>query len=192
MYTKMLRTPVVNKLWSCCATSVSHAVFNSILNQHVPLQALLTHVWQTAVDKLWSCCYVHSCFTRFTQLHAQPAPFFTGAADTSLTYCCQQTLIQLFVPQLFHTLYGGSSPVLCMDISSDSTIIATGAADKNVKLWGLDFGDLKKSLFAHDDRWVRTCILFFLNIFSPRCFCVFQCGNWIIISILSTSSQDKP
>lgn len=27
----------------------------------------------------------------------------------------------------------------------------TGSADRNVKLWGLDFGDCHKSLFAHDD-----------------------------------------
>ena len=160
--------PVVNKLWFCCSTSVLHAVLDSILNRHLPLQVLLTQVWQTVVSKLWSCCYVHSCFTRCTQLYTQPAPSFTGAADTSLTNRCQQTLIQLFIPQLFHTLYGGSSPVLCMDISSDSTIIATGAADKNVKLWGLDFGDLKKSLFAHDDRWVRTCILLSFFFLFPK------------------------
>lgn len=38
-----------------------------------------------------------------------------------------------------------------MDISSDSTLIATGSADRNVKIWGLDFGDCHKSIFAHDD-----------------------------------------
>ena len=39
-----------------------------------------------------------------------------------------------------------------MDISTDNTMIATGAADKNLRLWNLDFGDMKKSIFAHDDR----------------------------------------
>lgn len=43
-------------------------------------------------------------------------------------------------------------PVTAMDISSDSRLIATGAADKSVKIWGLDFGDCHKSLFAHDER----------------------------------------
>jgi hypothetical protein len=38
-----------------------------------------------------------------------------------------------------------------MDISYDSTLIVTGSADKNVRIWGLDFGDCHKSLFAHDD-----------------------------------------
>jgi len=38
-----------------------------------------------------------------------------------------------------------------MDISSDSKLIATCSADKNVKIWGLDFGDCHKSFFAHQD-----------------------------------------
>jgi U3 small nucleolar RNA-associated protein 12 len=42
-------------------------------------------------------------------------------------------------------------PVLSMDISSDSKLIVTCSADKNVKIWGLDFGDCHKSIFAHDE-----------------------------------------
>ena len=42
-------------------------------------------------------------------------------------------------------------PVLCMDISDDSKLIVTGSGDKNVKIWGLDFGDCHKSIFAHED-----------------------------------------
>lgn len=38
-----------------------------------------------------------------------------------------------------------------MDISYDSKLIVTCSADKNVKIWGLDFGDCHKSIFAHDD-----------------------------------------
>ena len=127
-----------------------------------------TYLYMCCWHKFDKLCWANSdpvvCSTvvsNTTQLHTRPA--YAG-----LTICCEQSLIQLFIAQLFHTLYGGSSPVLCMDISSDSTIIATGAADKNVKLWGLDFGDLKKSLFAHDDRWVRTCILFFFFLTFPQ------------------------
>ena len=43
-------------------------------------------------------------------------------------------------------------PVLCFDVSSDSEYIVTGSADRDVKLWGLDFGDCHKSFFAHDGR----------------------------------------
>ena len=28
---------------------------------------------------------------------------------------------------------------------------ASGSADKNIKIWGLDFGDCHKSIFAHQD-----------------------------------------
>ena len=42
-------------------------------------------------------------------------------------------------------------PVLSMDISGDSKLIVTCSADKNVKIWGLDFGDCHKSIFAHDE-----------------------------------------
>lgn len=57
-----------------------------------------------------------------------------------------------------------------MDISSDSTLIATGSADRNVKLWGLDFGDCHKSLFAHDDSVTGVA-------FVPRTHYLFTCGK---------------
>ena len=58
----------------------------------------------------------------------------------------------IFSFQFFVSLYGHKLPVLCMDICSDSTLIATGSADRNAKIWGMDFGDCRKSIFAHDDR----------------------------------------
>uniref|UniRef100_A0A8C8CQA0 WD repeat-containing protein 3 n=1 Tax=Oncorhynchus tshawytscha TaxID=74940 RepID=A0A8C8CQA0_ONCTS len=51
--------------------------------------------------------------------------------------------------KFFLSLYGHKLPVLCLDISHVST--ATGSADRNVKIWGLDFGDCHRSMFAHDD-----------------------------------------
>lgn len=30
-------------------------------------------------------------------------------------------------------------------------MIVTSSADKNVKIWGMDFGDCHRSIFAHDD-----------------------------------------
>lgn len=57
-----------------------------------------------------------------------------------------------------------------MDISSDSTLIATGAADRNVKLWGMDFGDCHKSIFAHDDSVTGLQ-------FVPKTHYFFTCGK---------------
>ncbi|KAI1001417.1 putative WD repeat-containing protein [Podosphaera aphanis] len=53
--------------------------------------------------------------------------------------------------KLFLNLYGHKLPVLGMDISYDSKLIVTCSADKNVRLWGLDFGDCHKAFFAHHD-----------------------------------------
>ena len=64
-----------------------------------------------------------------------------------LFYSCMFTLFQFFL-----SLYGHKLPVLCLDISSDSKLLVSGSADRNVKIWGLDFGDCHKSIFAHDDR----------------------------------------
>lgn len=50
--------------------------------------------------------------------------------------------------------------VILLSISSseqDSNLIITGSADKNIKIWGLDYGDCHKSIFGHDDRFV--CLL---------------------------------
>ena len=58
-----------------------------------------------------------------------------------------------FCFQFFLSLYGHKLPVLCLDISSDSELLVSGSADRNVKIWGLDFGDCHKSIFAHDDRY---------------------------------------
>jgi len=52
---------------------------------------------------------------------------------------------------MFLSLYGHSQPVLCLDISYDSRLVITGSSDRNIKIWGLDFGDCHRSLFAHDD-----------------------------------------
>jgi U3 small nucleolar RNA-associated protein 12 len=61
--------------------------------------------------------------------------------------------------KFFLSLYGHKLPVLSMDITSDSTLLATCSSDKNIRIWGLDFGDCHKSLFAHDDSvmGVKVC-----------------------------------
>ncbi|XP_058394896.1 WD repeat-containing protein 3 isoform X3 [Diceros bicornis minor] len=56
--------------------------------------------------------------------------------------------------------------IFYVDTLKDGALIATGSADRNVKIWGLDFGDCHKSLFAHDDsvmylRFVPKSHLFF-------------------------------
>lgn len=62
--------------------------------------------------------------------------------------------------KFFLSLYGHKLPVLSMDISSDSTLLISGSADKNIKIWGLDFGDCHRSIFAHSDSIMQVCSLY--------------------------------
>uniref|UniRef100_A0A7G3B4Q4 Putative wd40-repeat-containing subunit of the 18s rrna processing complex n=1 Tax=Lutzomyia longipalpis TaxID=7200 RepID=A0A7G3B4Q4_LUTLO len=72
--------------------------------------------------------------------------------------------------KFYLSLYGHKLPVTCMDISHDSTLIVTGSGDRNVKIWGLDFGDCHKSLFAHDDSVLGVQ-------FIPHTHMFFSCGR---------------
>ena len=61
--------------------------------------------------------------------------------------------------KLFLNLYGHKLPVLNIDISYDSKLIVTCSADKNVRLWGLDFGDCHKAFFAHQDSIMQVAFV---------------------------------
>lgn len=61
--------------------------------------------------------------------------------------------------KLFLNLYGHKLPVLNMDISYDSKLIVTCSADKNLRLWGLDFGDCHKAFFAHQDSILQVAFV---------------------------------
>lgn len=73
--------------------------------------------------------------------------------------------------KFFLSLYGHKLPVLSMDISSDSTLLISGSADKNIKIWGLDFGDCHKSLFAHSDSIMQVLLLSNPSLVSPCLSC---------------------
>lgn len=60
--------------------------------------------------------------------------------------------------KFFLSLYGHKMPVTSFDISTDGMLLVSGAADKNVKIWGMDFGDCHKSFISHKD--VVTCVKF--------------------------------
>lgn len=75
--------------------------------------------------------------------------------DSRLLACSfhDNTVKVFFVDSLkmFLNLYGHKLPVLNMDISYDNKLIITCSSDKNVRIWGLDFGDCHKAFFAHQD-----------------------------------------
>ncbi|KAL7543092.1 hypothetical protein ACHAXR_012413 [Thalassiosira sp. AJA248-18] len=68
--------------------------------------------------------------------------------------------------KFFLSLYGHKLPVLAFDSSTDDTILASGGADKSIKIWGLDFGDTHRTMYGHEDsitdlRFVKTTHYFF-------------------------------
>jgi len=79
--------------------------------------------------------------------HAAPSELLVAVAllDSTVKVFFDDTL------KFFLSLYGHKLPVLAMDISADNALLVTASADKNVKLWGLDYGDCHRSLHAHDD-----------------------------------------
>ena len=68
-----------------------------------------------------------------------------GLLDSTVKLFHSDTLL------FFLSLYGHRLPVLSIDFSSDSQLLASASADKNVKVWGVAFGDCQCSLFAHAD-----------------------------------------
>lgn len=56
------------------------------------------------------------------------------------------------------SLYGHKLPVVGMDISTDGTILVTAATDKTVKVWGLEFGDCRRSFWFASS--LPRCVLF--------------------------------
>ena len=71
--------------------------------------------------------------------------FVFSLLDQTLKICYVDSM------KLLLNLYGHKLPVLSFDISSDGNLLATGSADKNLKIWGMQFGDIHKSLFIHQD-----------------------------------------
>lgn len=68
--------------------------------------------------------------------------------------------------KFFLSLYGHSLPALALDASDDDTILASGGADKTIKIWGLDFGDTHRTMYGHADsitdlRFVKKTHYFF-------------------------------
>jgi len=61
--------------------------------------------------------------------------------------------------KFYLSLYGHRLPVMCMDISSDSQMLASGSADKNVKLWSMQFGNCHRSLRAHEESVMQVRFL---------------------------------
>ena len=57
------------------------------------------------------------------------------------------------------SLYGHKLGVHTLTISSDNTLLASGGNDKNIRLWNTDYGDCRKSIFAHQAAITSVCFV---------------------------------
>jgi hypothetical protein len=77
--------------------------------------------------------------------------------------------------KFFLSLYGHKLPVLCMDISSDGTLLVSGSADKNIKAGAAAAADVTPRypllLVAAASPLTRTRALPSLAAPLPRCCC---------------------
>jgi U3 small nucleolar RNA-associated protein 12 len=109
------------------------------LNAQRGLQLLLVHTRTLKmVDDILCVRYSHT-------KNREKLLFACSLTDNTVKVFYEDSL------SFFLSLYGHKLPVMSFAISDDDTLLVTASADKNVKLWGLDFGDCHKSMFAHDD-----------------------------------------
>ena len=104
--------------------------------------------------------------------------FVFSLLDSTMKVCYTDTM------KLFLNLYGHKLPVLSFDISSDGSLLATGSADKNLKIWGLKFGDIHKSMFIHQDS--ITCVRFVKDTHY-----VFTCSKDREVKMIDTDTYDE-
>ena len=61
-------------------------------------------------------------------------------------------------------------------VVQDNTLIVTGSSDKNIKIWGMDFGDCHRSIFAHDDSIMALQVSVLPVVFASGHRCCLQEG----------------
>mmetsp|Transcript_144252 Transcript_144252/g.402015 ORF Transcript_144252/g.402015 Transcript_144252/m.402015 type:complete len:926 (-) Transcript_144252:49-2826(-) len=85
-------------------------------------------------------------------------------------------------------LYGHQLPVLCVDLSSDSQMLASGSSDKNVKLWSTQFGNCHRSLRAHGESVMQVRFLpgthYLASAGRDRELKLWDCDSYELISAL--------
>jgi len=90
--------------------------------------------------------------------------------------------------KFYLSLYGHRLPIMCVDFSSDSQMIASGSADKNVKLWSPQFGNCHRSLRAHDDSVMQVRFLpgthYLASASRDRELKLWDCDSYELISVL--------
>ena len=104
-----------------------------------------------------------------------------------LAVCLLDNTIIVFLVHTMKTmlrLYGHKLPVHSLDITHDSTILASGSADKSIKIWGLDFGNCLRSIISHSV--AINCV-----VFIPNTHQLFSSGRDNVIKLVDIDTTDE-
>ena len=113
------------------------------------------------------------------------------SVDSSLKFVAvalQDTTIRVYYADShkpFLNLYGHSYIVNSIAISDDLELLASGSVDKNIKLWGLDFGDLHRSIIAHDSYVMQVRFVpnthYLVSVGKDGCCKLWDADTWSLI-----------
>merc|ERR1719506_2286697 len=96
--------------------------------------------------------------------------------------------------KFYLSLYGHRLPVMCVDMSSDSQMLASGSADKNVKLWSTQFGNCHRSLRAHEESVMQVRFLpgthYLASVGRDRELRLWDCDSYEVITALKGHSSE--
>jgi len=101
------------------------------------------------------------------------------------------TVQVLFADSLkfYLSLYGHRLPVMSIDFSSDSQMMASGSADKNIRLWSCQFGNCLKSMRAHEESVMQVRFLpgthYLASAGRDHQLKLWDCDSYELISTLS-------
>lgn len=106
------------------------------------------------------------------------------------------TVVVLFEDSLkfYLSLYGHRLPVMTLDVSDDSQLIASGSADKNVRLWSTQFGNCLRSLKAHNESVMQVRFLpgthYLATAGRDHMLKLWDCDSYELISTLTGHSTE--
>ena len=127
-------------LYCMSYTTPPHSPYIACHTPHLPTPLILHVIHHTSPLPLYCMSYTTPTFP-YIACHTPHPP-------SLILHVIYHTHLPPCAPWFYHHDY----------IIQDSTLLVSCSADKNLRIWGLDFGDCHKSIFAHEDS--ITCVSF--------------------------------
>jgi len=96
--------------------------------------------------------------------------------------------------KFYLSLYGHRLPVMSLDMSSDSQVLATGSADKSIKFWSPQFGNCLRSMRAHEESIMQVRFLpgthYLVSAARDKTVKLWDCDTYELITALQGHSSE--